>query len=336
MSTILDVAKLARVSAMTVSRYFNQPEKLKLATRERVQAAIEQLQYVPNAAARSLVNGCTKTVALILADVTNPFYTTIARGVEDVAHAQDYTLILGNSDESLSKERRYIDVMMSRRVDGVIISSSAGNSHHLKLLIDRGIPVVLIDRTVGDFDADEVRGDTHTGSQELTRHLLDQGFEDVAFIGGWSSVSSLEERQAGYRLAMNQAGLQARVYPGRTDRKSGEELTNRLASAGRLPQAIIAANNYVAVGAHGALRELGLRVPQDIALAAFDDIEIAAHLYPFLSVVAQPAREMGVQAMKMLLERMRGYDGPARSHVLPTKMIIRKSSLAVSEVGADA
>ena len=235
MSTILDVARQAGVSAMTVSRYFNQPERLAPATFERVRAAVEQLQYVPNAAARSLISGRTKTVALILTDITNPFYTTIVRGVEDVAQQHDYTLILGNTDEKLEKERSYIDIMISRRVDGVIIASSPGNNHHLRKLFRRGIPVVLIDRTVKDIDADVVRGDTYTGGKQLTAHLVSQGFRDIALIGGFTGVSSLEERQAGYRLAMEVAGLTPKVHPGRTDRLSGEEITERLFRNGELP-----------------------------------------------------------------------------------------------------
>ncbi len=316
------------MSAMTVSRYFNQPEMLAPATTERVKAAIQRLQYVPNAAARSLISGRSKTVALILADVANPFYTTIARGVEDVAQEHDYTLILGNTDESREKERRYIDIIISRRVDGVIISSSPGNDHHFGLLFQKGIPVVLIDRIVRDIEADAVRGDTYTGGQKLTDHLIEQGFKDIALIGGWTGVSSLEERMAGYRLAMETAGLVPKVYPGRTDRESGEEITRQLHASGSMPEAVIAANNYVAVGALVALRKLGLRVPEDVALATFDDIESAALIYPFLTVVAQPAYEMGVMAMQLLLDRMHGYSGPPRSRLLPTEMIIRSSSLA--------
>ena len=326
MSTILDVAKQAGVSAMTVSRYFNQPERLATATSERVRAAIEELQYVPNAAARSLISGRTRTIALILSDIANPFYTTIGRGVEDIAQKHNYTLILGNTDESLAKERRYIDIMISRCVDGVIISSSSGNEHHLELLSKRSIPIVLIDRTVKGFDADAVTGDTFTGGQLLTRHMIEQGYTKIALIGGWSGVSSLDERLAGYRKAMQIAGLEPSVHPGRTDRQSGEEITMRLFAENMMPEAIIAANNYVAVGAMVALRHLGLRVPSDIALATFDDIESAALIHPFLTVVAQPAYQMGSRAMEMLLERINGYAGPTRKEVLPTEMIIRTSS----------
>ena len=311
---------------MTVSRYFNRPEMLAPETYKRVRNAIEQLQYVPNAAARSLISGRTNTVALILADIANPFYTTVARGVEDRAQEHDYTLILGNSDESVEKERRYLDIFISRRVDGVLISSSPGNNHHLELLQKRDIPLVLIDRKVENIDADVVRGDTYTGGQHLTHHLVEQGFRDIALVGGWPGVSSLEERQAGYRLAMEEAGLTPRVYPGRTDHASGEEITERLFRQNNLPEAIIAANNYVAVGTLVALRRLGLRVPEDIALAGFDDIESAALISPFLTVVAQPAYEMGAIAMDRLLERMEGFSGPSRSHLLPTTMIVRQST----------
>ena len=328
MNTILDVAKQAGVSAMTVSRYFNQPDMLAPATHGKVRAAIEELQYVPNAAARSLVNGCTNAIALILSDITNSFYTTVARGVEDRAQQHGYTLILGNSDESLEKERRYLDVLISRRVDGVLISSAPGNDHHLDMLLHHGIPVVLIDRTVEEIDTDAVWGDTFTGALHLTSHLVEQGFRDIALVGGWPGVSSLEERQAGYLRAMKEAGLVSHVYPGRTSRQSGEEITEQLFRKNLLPQAIIAANNHVAVGVLLTLRRHGLRVPEDVALACFDDIEIAAQINPFLTVVAQPAYEMGTLAMDLLLERMRGFDGPSRHCALPTKMIVRCSSLA--------
>ncbi len=317
---------------MTVSRYFNQPERLAPATYERVRTAIEQLQYVPNAAARSLISGRTKTVALILTDITNPFYTTIVRGVEDIAQQHDYTLILGNTDEKLEKERCYIDIMISRRVDGVIIASAPGNNHYLQRVFRRGIPVVLIDRTVKDIDADVVRGDIYTGGKRLTEHLVNQGFQDIALIGGFTGVSSLEERQAGFRFAMEAAGLTPKVHPGRTDQLSGEEITERLWKEGKLPEAIVAANNHVAVGALVALRRLGLRVPEDIALATFDDIESAAAIYPFLTVAAQPAYDMGTQAMELLLDRMQGYAGPSRNRLLPTELIIRRSSIAPTVV----
>ena len=328
MSTIVDVAKHAGVSAMTVSRYFNRPGMLAPDTLTRVRDSIDQLHYVPNAAARSLISGRTNTIALILADITNPFYTTVARGAEDRAQRHGYTLILGNTDESLEKERRYLDIIISRRVDGVLISSSPGNDHHLDMLLKHNIPVVLIDRTVEDIDADEVRGDTYTGSRHLTTHLLEQGFTDIALIGGWPGVSSLEERQAGYRRTMQEAGLEPKVYPGRTDHQSGVEITQRLFREKKLPQAIIAANNYVAVGALVGLRALGLRVPEDIALAGFDDIESAAQIYPFLTVVAQPAYKMGAIAMDLLLDRMQGFVGPSRRRLLATEMIIRRSSLS--------
>ena len=177
MTTIVDVANKARVSPMTVSRYFNQPELLKPSTRDRVAAAVEALGYIPNHAARSLVSGTTKAVSLVLADITNPFYTTLARGVEDVAQANGYALTLGNADETLEKELRYVNSLISRRVDGVVFCPSLGGEEHVEMLIARSIPVVLVDRVLEDIDIDSVRGDTYAGGRMLVEHLLDASLD---------------------------------------------------------------------------------------------------------------------------------------------------------------
>lgn len=326
MSTIIDVARTAGVSPMTVSRYFNQPDLLRPATRERVRSAVEQLRYVPNQAARSLVQGRTNMVALVVADITNPFFTTLARGVEDRAQALGYTLLLGNTDETLAKERQYLDVLLSQRVDGVILSPALGEEHNLEVLVDRGVPFVLIDRKIPGVRADVIRGNTFEGGLLLVRHLAAQGCRDIAFVGGPAGISSLEERLDGYRTAMREGDLAERVYLGRYDAESGQDIVAGLVAEGRLPEAIVAANNLVAVGVLAALRRAGLQVPGDVALACFDDIEIAALIDPFLTVVAQPAREMGHLAMEMLMERVNGYAGPAREQVLAVELVARRSS----------
>lgn len=327
MSTIVDVARRAGVSPMTVSRYFNQPGLLRAATRERVQRAVEALRYVPNRAARSLVQGRTHLVALVVADVTNPFFTTISRGVEDAAQESGYTLMIGNADETLEKERAYLDVLIAQRADGIALAPALGEEHNLEVLQHRRLPFVLIDRKVEGVAADLVRGDTFDGGLRLVRHLVEQGYRDLAFVGGPPGVSSLEERLDGYRVGMQAAGLPARVYTGRYDAASGEAITEELIAAGALPEALVAANNFVAVGVLAALRRHGLRVPADVALACFDDLEVAALIDPFLTVVAQPAYEMGRQAMRLLLERIAGYDGPAREAVLPVELVVRRSSV---------
>jgi LacI family transcriptional regulator len=311
---------------MTVSRYLNQPSLLKPATRLKVQQAIERLKYIPNETARTLLTGRTHTVALVVADITNPFFTAVARGAEDVAVAAQYTLVLGNSDEQLEKERSYLRTTVSRRMDGLLLSAAGTGEHHIEWFTQHKVPVVLIDREIPGVQADAVLSDSWDGARQLVRHLTERGYREIAFIGGEPGVSSLEERLAGYREAMREAGLAPVEHLGRYDQQSGERIMTGLLSNGRVPRAVIAANNYVAVGALVALRRAGLSTPGDVALACFGDLEIAAMLDPFLTVIAQPAYEMGRLAMDTLLERMRGYDGPPRRHVLPVKLIARRST----------
>ena len=326
MSTILDVARAAGVSPMTVPRYFNRPSLLKPSTQLKVQRAVERLRYVPNEAARTLLSGWSRTVALVVADITNPFFTAVARGAEDVAVGAGYTLVLGNSDERLEKEQGYLRTTVSRRMDGLLLSPAGAGLHHLEWLTRYRIPVVLIDREIAAVQADTVLSDSLDGARQLVAHLVARGYSDIAFIGGQPGVSSLEDRLTGYRQAMREAGLTPREHLGRYDQRSGEEIMTRLVSAGEVPRAVIAANNYVAVGALVALRRTGLSTPGDVALACFGDLDVAAILDPFLTVIAQPAYEMGRLAMEALLERLRGYDGPPRRHVLPVTLIPRRST----------
>ena len=326
MSNIKDVAQKAGVSAMTVSRYFNQPDKVAPPTKKRVKEAIEKLQYVPNGAARSLVQGSTHTVAAIMSDITNPFFTKLARGVEDVAQENGYTLFVGNTDESLEKEQHYLDALVSHRVDGLLLSPSPGKNHHLDRIQQRNIPMVLIDRRLDGIPADVVRGDSHAGGRQLVQHLVEQGYKDIVFVGGEPEVSSLKDRLAGYRSAMEEAGLQPKSHLGHYNRQSGERIAEMLIEKKEVPEAVVAANNLVAVGMLVALRRHSLCVPEDVAITCFEDLEIAALMDPFLTVVEQPAYEMGRAGMNMLLERMKGYSGPAQERTFPVELIVRRSS----------
>jgi len=331
MSNIGDVAERAGVSAMTVSRFFNDPSKLAKATYERVKLAVDELAYVPNAAARSLIRGRSDTVALVVADIRHPFFMAVARGVEDVAQAANYVLFLGNSDETLARERQYLDAVISRRVDGVILAPTHGKRHNLEMLRRRGVPTVLIDRRLPEYDLDVVRGDTFRGGQLLTEHLVGEGYRDIVFIGGYPGVSSLVDRLSGYQAAMEDAGLAPVSELGRYDQETGDRIVAALVARARkgqgsLPEALIAANNMVALGALLALRRHGLRVPEDIALAAFDDFEIDAQLDPFLTVIRQPAYDIGREAMQLLLERFGRSDRPTEERVLPVELVARRST----------
>lgn len=324
MAKIRDVARLAGVSAMTVSRTLNEPDLVTPATRERVMEAVRELGYIPNRVARSLTQGRTDIIALVVSDIQNPFFTTVSRGAEDVAQRHGYTLMVGNTDERPEKEREYLEALVSRRVDGVVLSTAG--AEHLRLLQDRGMPVVLIDREVRGIKTDAVVLDAYDGGRQLAEHLIEQGYRRVMFIGGMPGNSTIDARLAGCRETLEAAGIELPSRHGRLDRSSGESLVNTLFEEGALPEVIIAANNLVAVGAMVELRRRGVRVPEEVGLACFGEIELASLLDPFLTVIREPAYEVGRVAMELLHERIRGVESEPRRRVLPVELVARRST----------
>jgi LacI family transcriptional regulator len=324
MVKIRDVARRAGVSAMTVSRTLNEPALVSPATRARVLHAVRELGYIPNAVARSLTQGRTDLIALVVSDIQNPFFTTVSRGAEDVAKLHGYTLILGNTDEQSEAEHKYLEVLVSRRVDGVLLSTTGAD--HVRLLQARGIPVVLIDRVIPGINVDAVILDAYDGGRQLATHLIGQGYREITFIGGMPGVSTMKARLAGCRDTLTAAGLELAVRRGRLDREGGEELMARLCDEESVPEAIVAANNLVAIGAVVEMRRRGLRVPEDVGLACFGEIEVASLLDPFLTVIREPAYDLGRQAMQLLHERIRGSDAQPHTRTLPVELVTRRST----------
>ena len=208
MTTLQDVAKLAGVSPMTVSRVINNSGYVNKKTRERVEQAIAELDYVPNALARSLRFKQTKTLALIISDITNPFFTTIARGVEDTASEQGFSVIFCNTDESRDKETEYLNVVIQKQVDGVLLVPAFSSQESIKFLQDCGVPFVVLDRRMPELKVDIVRCDSEQGAYELTRHLLDLGHQRIAALSGSRQVTTAADRIAGYRRALVEDGLE--------------------------------------------------------------------------------------------------------------------------------
>ena len=327
--TIHDVAKRAGVSPVTVSRVINNAGNVSAATREKVELAIEELGYVPSVMARSLRSKRTRTLALIVSDITNPFWTTVARGVEDTARSRDYSVFLYNTDENPLKQQRSLDVVVAQQVDGVIIAPYDSDAQNLAQLRQRDIPTVIIDRRIEGWDVDSVRGDSLSGAKALVQHLIGLGHQRIAMISGPAKTSTAEDRVAGYRMALAEAGipLDTRlIRRGEYRTLSGEELTLGLLDEGLNPTAIFAANNAIALGVINAVEKRGLRIPQDIALVCFDDLPDVSRLFPFLTVVVQPAYDMGVHAAQLLLSRLDSEVSLQPRHVvLPTRLIVRHS-----------
>jgi LacI family transcriptional regulator len=318
---------------MTVSRVINDSGYVSPEARARVQGAIAELGYMPNVLARQLRSKRTKTIALVLTDIANPFFTTIARGVEDAARDQGYAVMFCNTDESETEEMEYVRVLIQRQVDGVLLVPATDSSASLQLLNKHGLPVVVLDRRLTAGCVDEVRTDSEAGAYVVVRHLLDLGHRRIAVLTGPETVSTAVDRVAGYRRAMAEEGLRpddGLVVFGGYNEASGYEMTRLILAAEPRPTAIFAANNFIAFGAIGALREAGLRAPEDMSIAVFDDLPPGWVFDPFLTVVSQPAYEIGKQAAELMLERLAGK-APAepRTIVLPSELIIRRSTAAL-------
>ncbi|NTU84313.1 MAG: LacI family transcriptional regulator [Chloroflexales bacterium] len=335
MSTINDVARLAGVSSMTVSRVINNSGYISRQTRERVERAIAELGYMPNALARQLRSKRTKTLALVLTDITNPFFTTIARGVEDVAGASGFSVMFCNTDESEADEAEYLQLLIQRQVDGVLLVPASSASDSLRMLRAHKLPFVVIDRRMRASHVDEVRCDSEAGAYSAVRHLIDLGHRRIAMLTGRKAISTSADRIAGYRRALAEAGIEPdrrlTLYGSFNYREfnqaDGYSMAQQVLAVTPRPTAIFAANNFIAFGAMRALREAGLRVPEDLSVVAFDDLPGEWVIEPFLTVVAQPAYEIGRLAADLLLERL-ASPKPAepRAVILPTELRVRRSS----------
>lgn len=329
MVTIRDVAKRAGVSAITVSRVINSSGVVNTATRERINRAIEEMGYVPNSLAKSFRSKQTCLIALVVSDITNPFWTTIARGVEDTSEKNGFHVILCNSDENPEKEANYLNVLLQRRVDGIIIAPTTNDKNQFLMLKRHALPCVLLDRRVDGFKCDTVVSAGREGARKMTHHLLRLGYRRVAIVAGPPTISTAQERVEGYRQALqeNQVPIDASLIVRDTYRQdSGYESVKQLLKQESRPEAIFAGNNFIAIGALHAIRELGLRIPEDVALAGFDDIPQGSLISPALTVVSQPAYEMGVSATESLISRLSGkYRGRPRDIVFDTSIIIRES-----------
>jgi len=329
-TTIRDVARLSGVSPMTVSRVINDSERVSPETRRRVEEAISELGYVPSRLARGLSRQRTGTLAVIVPDVANPFFTAIVRAAEEVARRADYHVILCDTRADLGVERGVIEELIAHRVEGAVIAPvSDRTATHLRRLAEFGVPFVLIDRRIPGVDCDVVLGDSSSGARQLVEHLVSLGHRRIGFIVESDDVSTARDRRAGYEAALKAAGIAldpALVAHAAPDPSGGSAGMSRLLELEERPTAVFTVNNLVALGAIEAVRAAGLEVPDDVALVCFDDIEYASRLYPFLTAMEQPAQTFGTLGTQLLLERIEGR-GPERRHevVLPGEFIIRKS-----------
>ncbi len=331
MATIHDVAKRAGVAPITVSRVVNNSGYFSQDTRARVEAAIAELEYVPNRLASSLRSKRTNTLALVITDITNPFFTTLARGVEDTASDAGYTVVFCNTDESDVEEQKYLQVLLQQQVDGILLVPARSTSASLEVIRKQDTPVVVLDRRMPPgANVDVVRCENEDGAYRLVRLLIELGHRRIAILSGPMGVSTAEDRLAGYQRAMAEANLSADsnlIIYGAFNQTSGYDMIQRLLAIEPRPTAIFAANNMIGIGALKAVQDVGLRVPDDMAMVSFDDLPPNLLTFPFFTVAAQPAYDMGRTATQLLVARLTGK-APATCQeiVLPVEMIVRQSS----------
>lgn len=331
MATIQDVAALARVSKMTVSRVVNGTASVKEETRKRVEQAMRELNYVPSLVARSLSSGQTQMVGLIVANLTSPFFLNLANGAEDVAHASNYRLILCNHDDNLAREREYIEALIAARVDGMIITPASDESKtNLAMVREHGIPFVLVDRIVEPIKADYVIGDSASAAHELVDYLLDCGHRRIAIINGPADVYTARERLRGYQLALAKRNIEivpdyirSVPYSQHSPLESHYETVRRhlreLLHSSVPPTAVFAVNHAITVHVLQALRELGDE-SQRVAVVCFEDIDPWNLFRPLVTAAIQPAFEFGKEGMQLLLQRMKNPDAPYKAVVFQPKL----------------
>ncbi|WP_375433515.1 LacI family DNA-binding transcriptional regulator [uncultured Friedmanniella sp.] len=326
-ATIADVARASGVSTTTVSHVLTGKRPVAAATRDRVQAAVVELHYRPNHVARNLRVGSSQMIAVVVPDITNPFYAQLTRGLAD-ALGSDYGTWVCNTDGSAGRERQYVSDVLARGADGLVVASVERDSARASAPTRFDIPVVCLGESIDHPLVDRVIAADSEASRSAVEHLVARGARRVAMISG--PVTHGQSRVAGYHEALDEAGLrvsrQLNVH-GDWTRAGGRGAMHRLMRTPHPPDAVFCANDLMAIGALDAARELDLRLPEDVRLVGFDDIEAASLVSPALTTIANPAYETGWSAGKLVLDRLQGrHSGSRRTVVLPCRLIVRETS----------
>ncbi|MGA5323747.1 LacI family DNA-binding transcriptional regulator [Streptomyces seoulensis] len=333
MASIKDVAAAAGVSVATVSRVLNAHPSVSADARSRVLAAVAALGYRPNAVARSLRTDQTHALGLVIGDVLNPYFTELARSVEEAARALGYSVIIGNADERPDLQDHHVRTLLDRRIDGLLVSPAPGDSPLLLDAARAGTPVVFVDRWIPGAEVPVVRADGRRAVRDLVAHLHLLGHRRLAIIAGPAGTTTGSERVAAFRDALAAYGLPLTdelIGHGDFQAASGRRVTEGFLDLPEPPDAVFAADNLMALGALDAIRARGLRMPDDIALAVFDDIPWFVHTDPPITAIAQPTGDLGRAAVRALVDRIEGRT--AESVTLDARLVVRRSCGAPAPV----
>jgi DNA-binding LacI/PurR family transcriptional regulator len=328
--TMRQIAERANVSIGTVSHVINETAAVRPKLRERVLEAIRSMGYQPSALAQGLRKNRTNMLGMVIPDITNPFFPSVVRGVEDVAYKRSFRVILCNTDNDPAKEASYVSELRSYRISGLLIIPAGGAdiTGHLKAYAAASVPVVCIDRVPDGWKGDAVLVANTEGAYQATRHLIQMGHKRLAVISGPLGLTNSAERLKGFTRALDEAAIAIEpefVQESRFDTVSGHQAALRLLRMLPRPTAIFACNDLMAFGVLQAVRELGLRCPEDISIAGFDSLEFTKFTDPSLTSVYQPGYQLGATAARLLLERVDGLRSAPKKVLLPTDLKKRNS-----------
>ncbi len=336
-ATLQTIADKVNVSRSTVSRVLNNKWKkygISQVTADKITSLAKDLHYIKNEAARSLRAKKTFTIGVVIRDITNPFYSQLVKFVESALYTKGYTIIICNTGYDLDKENGHINVLLSRRVDGIILSPIQNSIENISIIKDRNVPLALFDCKIDKFDADYILVDNEAGTMEAVNHLIAQGHKKIGYIGGDSYDSNNRLRYAGYRKALSKASLSMTehyVKHGNYTFKHGYEATTELLRSSDAPTAFFAANNRIVLGACKGIMDCGLQIPDDVSIIGFDDFETATMLPSPLTVIRQPLRELAFNAVDILLSRMDKTNNiPYVTSMLKTEFVLRSSTRNVN------
>lgn len=331
MVTINHIAKLAGVSTATVSNVINNKlGKISDGTRDRVLQIIKEEGYIPNRVASSMVTKQTKTIGLIIPDISNPFFPDLARGVEDFASENDYTVILCNSDNKLDKEETYIEMLQEKMVDGIIIAASRSRTTVSGELLNSRVPIVSIDRKIAELDDDaQVIVDNEEGVFQAVTYLLKKGYRNICHLSGPIELKTAKDRYSGFLRAYKEAGIEpmaSHLHAGSYTTDWGYEISSQILSDRTDIDCFTCGNDLIALGVYRTLHERGLKVAEDIAVVGYDDIYVSNVVSPGLTTIRQPSYQMGYRAAETLINKIR--TGQFIKYTLPLRaeLIIREST----------
>ncbi|ALS25573.1 LacI family transcriptional regulator [Paenibacillus sp. 32O-W] len=327
-ATVKEVAKMAGVSTATVSNVLTGRKYVSDEVKERVHSVMKKLNYQPNVIAKSLRLKESRLIGLLISDVANSFFSSVVRGIEYELAANNYHVLLCNTDSNVEKEREYLETLIGKRIDGLIVSSAGNSGDYFRSLQQTGVPIVFLNRCPPFMNCDVIMSNNISGAYSATEHLIRHGYRKIAIITGEPTISTGKDRLTGYMRAHEDYGIQVHedlIKEGRFDTESGYLMMKELMEQEKKPDAVFISNNSMTLGGYKYLKEKGIRIPDQVALVAFDDPEWAELVDPPITAVRQQSYELGVQAARLILDSIKDKKNNRDIMYMDTTLIVRHS-----------